>query len=226
MNVSERNNKMIKSILRWFLYICVSFVVLTILLNIFISGRGASHSYYDINSISEYDTAIVFGTTPKALNGLPNSYYTYRIRGAVDLYKAGKIKKILVSGDNRSFRYNEPKAMRKSLEDRGVNKEDIIEDFAGRDTYDSVIRARDVFGLHKHLYITQQFQGDRAIAIASWNNIEAMTYVVPETKDSFVRTKMYIREYLARTKMIFTLLLNVRPDILGKYEPITQSSII
>ncbi len=167
-----------------------------------------------------YQVGIIFGTTPRMLNGLPNSYYSYRIRGAVELYKAGKIKKILVSGDNRTSMYNEPKAMRKSLEDRGIKSSDIIEDFAGRDTYDSVIRARNIFGLHDHLYITQRFQADRAITIARWNNINAEAFIVPETRDKYVRAKIYFREYLARTKMIFTLLFNINPAVLGKYEPI------
>lgn len=213
-------NNIISKTLKGCLYFGIIFIFFTIIVNLIIFINGNRNTYKKVDEINEDYTAVVFGTTPKMLNGLPNSYYTYRIRGAVDLYKSGKINKILVSGDNRTFRYNEPKAMRESLEDRGVKREDIIEDFAGRDTYDSVIRARDIFGIKKPLYITQRFQADRALSIASWNNIEAKAFVVPETKNIFVRTKIYSREYLARIKLIFTLILNAEPDILGKYEPI------
>ncbi len=222
MKYLDIKSKYTKILAKWLTIVLVVFFIITICIAILTDISAKNNLYHNIDDMPEYNTAIIFGTTPKMMNGLPNSYYTYRIRGAVDLYKAGKIKKILVSGDNRSFRYNEPKAMRKSLEDRGVKKEDIIEDFAGRDTYDSVIRARDIFGLHKHLYITQRFQADRAIVIAKWNNIEAKAYVVPETKSLFVRSKLYLREYLARTKMIFTLLFNTEPDILGEFEPIGE----
>lgn len=220
MQLNDKYTQILRPIRRWTLFSCIFFISIVTLINVIISVWGGIKTYKNIGEVENYEVAIVFGTTPRAMNGLPNSYYSYRIRGAVDLYKAGKVKKILVSGDNRSFRYNEPLAMRKSLEERGVKKEDIIEDFAGRDTYDSVIRAREIFGLHKHLYVTQRFQGDRAVAIAMWNGIEAKTYAVSETKDSFVRTKLYVREYLARTKMIFTLILNIEPDILGEFEPI------
>lgn len=212
--------KIPKKITKYILIVFSIFVAATFIVGLSTTFMAMNNIYHDIDGIPKYQVGIVFGTTPRMLNGLPNSYYSYRIRGAVDLYKAGKINKILVSGDNRSFKYNEPKAMRKSLEDRGVKPEDIIEDFAGRDTYDSVIRARNIFGLHNHLYITQRFQADRAITMAKWNGIEANAYVVPETKNTFVRMKLYTREYLARVKMLFSLIFNVDPEILGKYEPI------
>ncbi len=218
--MKKLNTKIKNRLIRYSIIFIVSIFIFTFLVNSVTTILGSRHNFSNIANMPDYNIGIVFGTTPRMLNGLPNSYYTYRIRGAVDLYKAGKIKKILVSGDNRSFRYNEPKAMRKSLEDRGVLSTDIIEDFAGRDTYDSVIRARDIFGSHNHLYITQKFQADRAITIAKWNNIEADAFIVPETRNLAVRAKIYFREYLARTKMFFTLILNVKPDILGKYEPI------
>lgn len=209
-----------KKATQWIIGLCGGFLLLTIIVGLATTLIAKKRVYYSIEDLPEYQTGIIFGTTPRALNGLPNSYFTYRMRGAVDLYKAGKIKQIIVSGDNRTFKYNEPRAMRKALEQRGVNPADIIEDYAGRDTYDSVIRARDIFGVHKHLYITQRFQADRAITIATWNKIDAHAYIVPETKNVYIKLKLYFREYLARVKMIFTLLLGVQPAILGDFEPV------
>lgn len=211
-------NKVVQKIFFWVASLAAFFFIITIANAFLISHISRDKTFHNINHLEVHDVGVVFGTTPKMLNGLPNSYYTYRIRGAVNLYKEGKIKKILVSGDNRSAYYNEPKAMRKSLEDRGVKKEDIIEDFAGRDTYDSALRARNIFGINKPLYITQRFQADRALAIAKWNNIDAEAFVVPETRDEYVRAKIYFREYLARTKMLFTLLLNLNTEVGGKFE--------
>jgi SanA protein len=185
-------------------------------LTTFVARPYVFHDYADMPS-RKY--AVVFGTSPFASSGEPNSYFILRMNTAAGLFHAGKVEQIIVTGDNRAANYNEPRAMRRALEDRGIPKEVIHEDYAGRDTLDSVLRARDVFGVMEPLYITQRFHADRAIAMALWHGIPAEAYIVPETGDVFIRMKLYLREYFARLKMAYELLVGARPAIAGKYAP-------
>jgi SanA protein len=203
--------------------LCFFFVTLSISLATTLVAR--SHIYHDYADMPQRQIAVVFGTSPFAAGGEPNSYFLLRMNTAAGLYHAGKIEQIIVTGDNRAVNYNEPRAMRKALLDRGVPKEVIHEDYAGRDTLDSVLRARDVFGVMEPLYITQRFHADRAITMALWHGIPAEAYVVPETGGLYIRTKLYIREYFARMKMAAELLMGAVPAIAGKFDPVRKHEV-
>jgi SanA protein len=206
------------------LYFCLGiFMFLSFSISILVTIVAKKYTYHDYAEMPSRIVGVVFGTSPYASGGEPNSYFQLRMNTTAGLYFAGKIKQIIVTGDNREITYNEPRAMRKALEDRGVPPEVIYEDYAGRDTLDSVLRTRDIFGVVEPLYITQRFHADRAIAIALWNNIPAEAYIVPETGGIFIRAKLYIREYFARIKMTYELIIGARPAIEGKYAPIESS---
>ena len=102
----------------------------------------------------------------KLKNGNNNLYFDYRILAAVELYKAGKIKYILISGDNRKKDYNEPEEMKKALIQKGVPAKFIYLDYAGFRTLDSVVRAKEVFGQNQLTIISQRFHNERAIYLA------------------------------------------------------------
>ena len=89
---------------------------------------------------------LVFGTTDR-INGLQNLYFRYRIDAAEKLWKAGKLDTLIVSGDNSSKYYNEPGKMKQALIERGIPAERIVCDYAGLRTFDSVVRAKEIFGL-------------------------------------------------------------------------------
>lgn len=198
------------------------FFVLSLLVSIATSFFARRYIYHDYAEIPSRAIAIVFGTSPFAAGGEPNSYFQLRMNTAAGLYHAHKIEQIIVTGDNREVNYNEPRAMRRALIDRGVPAEAIHEDYAGRDTLDSVLRARDVFGAMEPLYITQRFHADRAIMMARWHGIPAVAYIVPETGGLFIRGKLYMREYFARLKMAYELLAGARPAIPGKFDPVRK----
>lgn len=195
------------------------FLFLSLLVSLLTTYVARPYIYHDYADMPLRKYAVVFGTSPFASSGEPNSYFSLRMNTAAGLFHAGKIQQIIVTGDNRAVNYNEPRAMRKALEDRGIPKEVIHEDYAGRDTLDSVLRARDVFGVMEPIYITQRFHADRAIAMALWHGIPAEAYVVPDTGDASIRAKLYLREYFARLKMAYELLAGARPAIVGKYAP-------
>jgi SanA protein len=119
--------------------------------------------------------ALVLGTAPIGPEGGPNRYLVYRLDAAAELWKAGKVKYLLVSG-NRDGNYDEPTAMREGLIKRGVPAEVIYRDFAGYRTRDSVLRARDVFGQAEILVVSQRFHVGRALFIAHHEGILAWGY--------------------------------------------------
>ena len=137
--------------------------------------KAAADSTCDIAQVHALNVALVLGTAPIGPEGGPNRYLVYRLDAAAELWKAGKVKYLLVSG-NRDGSYDEPTAMREGLITRGVPAEAIYRDFAGYRTRDSVLRARDVFGQAEILVVSQRFHVGRALFIAHHDGIHAWGY--------------------------------------------------
>ncbi len=127
----------------------------------------------DPAKLPDTDVALVLGAAPIGPEGGPNRYFEYRLDAAAALWRAGKVKYLLVSGDNRRPDYDEPTAMRAGLIARGVPAKAIYRDFAGLRTWDSVLRARSVFGQHKLIIVSQGFHAARAVFLARSAGIEA-----------------------------------------------------
>lgn len=163
--------------------------------------------------------ALVFGTTDR-VQGHENRYFTYRIEAASKLWHLGKIRGILVSGDNRSPFYNEPEKMRQALIARGVPADRIICDYAGLRTLDSVVRAKEIFGLQEVLFVSQPFQNERALYIAQARGIRAWAFNARDvTHAAGIKTRL--REVGARVKMWLDLhCLNTQPKHLGPKIPL------
>jgi SanA protein len=201
---------MIKKILKLFLWLIV--IIFTI--NFFVVRSTKPFLYDFIESVPTNRVGLVFGTA-RTNNGLPNIFFTRRITAAADLYTAGKIEKILVSGDNGTESYNEPQDMREALIEKGVPEEDIILDYAGFSTLDSVIRAKEVFGQTSYTVISQRFQNERTVFIGRHHDIEIIGYNTTEIPFR-VAPRVYIREYAARVKLILDLyILRREPKFLG-----------
>jgi SanA protein len=127
----------------------------------------------DPSSIRDTDVALVLGAAPIGPEGGPNRYFEYRLDAAAALWRAGKAKYLLVSGDNRRPDYDEPSAMRAGLIARGVPASAIYRDFAGLRTLDSVLRARAVFGQRRLIIVSQGFHANRAVFLARRAGLEA-----------------------------------------------------
>lgn len=165
----------------------------------------------------DIDVAIVPGTIKKLKSGFVNQYFQKRIDAAADLYKSGRIKHFLVSGDHSRKNYNESNDMRESLIEAGIPDSIITMDYAGFDTYDSMIRAKEVFGQDKYIIVSQEFQNERAVYIARNFDIEAWGYNAGEvTYAGGIKTKT--REFFARGKAYVEVFFGVKPTFLGKKE--------
>lgn len=135
--------------------------------------EAADWSFADIAQVPAAEVALVLGTAPIGPEGGPNRYFVYRLDTAAELWKAGKARVLLVSGNKVGESYDEPAAMRAGLMARGVPDEAIRIDDGGYRTRASVLRARDVYGQSRILIVSQRFHVGRALYIAHRAGIEA-----------------------------------------------------
>jgi SanA protein len=149
-----------------------------------------------------------------------------RLDAGYMLYRAGKARKIIVSGDHGRTTYDEVNSMRKYLQAKGVPREDIFMDHAGFDTYDSIYRARDVFQVKKAIIVTQRYHLLRAVYIARMLGIEA--HGVTSDAHNYPRMMYYnLREIAARVKAFLQAgVMHPDPKYLGKAIPISGSGVL
>lgn len=162
------------------------------------------------------DVAIVFGAG--LWNGEPSPYLAHRLDTAAGLYRAGKVKVLLVTGDNSRKDYDEPDAMRAYLTAHGVPAGRIVSDYAGFDTWDSCARARRIFGVDRAVLVSQGFHIRRAVALCDAAGVRS--YGVSARGDSHNVTWYYgsSREVLAAGKAWLDSVFTPDPQFLGKRE--------
>ncbi|MFC7218804.1 vancomycin high temperature exclusion protein [Streptomyces polyrhachis] len=150
-------------------------------------------------------------------DGEPSPYLAHRLDAAVELYRLGRVRAILVSGDNSTRDYDEPTAMRDYLTARGVPRARIVRDHAGFDTWDSCTRAARVFGVSRALVVTQRFHVPRALALCRAAGIDAHGVAVEEPRNL---TWHYggLREIPGAAKATLDTLLRPDPHFLGPRE--------
>ena len=205
-----------------FLTLCAAFAL--VLLDRGISWWFADSIYENPQDLTETPIGLVLGTSKYVSKGVLNNFYTHRIEGAADLYHLGKVKRLLVSGDNGQISYNEPRNMRRDLIKAGVPPQAIVLDFAGFRTLDSIVRAKKVFDAEKFIIITQRFHCERALLIAHHYDINAVCYAVP-MPDDYIKTR--VREVFARLAAVSDLyLLRSQPRFLGPKEPIPEGDVV
>ncbi len=162
---------------------------------------------------------LVLGCSKYIRRGHRNYFYLKRIEAAAALWRSGKVRCLIVSGDNRALNYNEPRDMRNSLIAEGVPADRIVCDYAGICTYDSVVRANRIFGAEKLIIVSQESHVERAVTIARHLDIEAEGLNAPLfaiTRSA--RLRAYLRERAARVAMVYDLLTNRTPHHMGQKE--------
>lgn len=193
------------------------------LANWYVVSNAESRIYADVDRIPSglqaqgYHVGLVLGCRPGT------RYFHHRIEAATNLYQSGKVKHLLLSGDNHRHGYDEPTEMKEALMRRGVAGKDITCDFAGFRTLDSLIRASKIFRVERLVVVSQEFHNYRAITIADAYGVKA---VALSAKMPVGRTYFWVhfRELLARPWMLLDLyLLQKGPKYLGKEEPIILS---
>lgn len=178
--------------------------------------QGAEGKLYSrIADVPERPVALVLGTAAKVPDGRDNLFFKFRVRAAADLYHAGKVRHLLVSGDNRAKSYDEATDMRNALVALGVPESAIVRDHAGFRTLDSVIRCKRVFGQDSVTIVSQRFHNERALYIARHEGIDAVGYCARDVPISG-SPATYVREYFARVMALVDVhLLHRSPRHLG-----------
>ncbi len=174
---------------------------------------------YATSTVPSQKVAIVFGAG-LTRSGEATPILKDRVETAAQLYFAGKVEKLLMSGDNRFLNYNEPEAMRQYALALGVPQDDIVLDYAGRRTYDTCFRAKAIFGVTKAILVTQKFHLPRAIFLCNMLGVDGMGVAA----DNFIyrkRSLLYwnLRE-LPATITAFADLFTRPLPVLGKPESI------
>lgn len=180
----------------------------------------ANAEQYIFNNVSEidatYEVALVLGCKGSFDTPYTNPYFKYRMEACAELYKSGKVKKFLLSGDNSRHDYNEPEEMKKALIKLGIPEHCIYLDYAGFRTLDSVVRAKKVFGQNQVLIVSQKFHNERAVFLAQRNGMKAAAFNAQDVKGRLNKSTSF-REYLARVKAILDIyLLGTEPKFLGE----------
>ena len=204
------NKKLIK-ICAWligiFAIICLAIMLIC---NQIVVNNAEGKVFSEIDRIKYNKVGLLLGTTPQArITKVKNYFFIYRLDAAEQLYRAGKIEKILISGDEHSLDgVNEPECMRDSLVARGIPASAIILDGKGYRTINSIVNANKVFGLRSFTIISQEFHNERALYQAEHlgldvENLQAYNAKMPKSRRAYITT---IREYFARVKMFWDLI--------------------
>ncbi|MBA2814810.1 outer membrane permeability protein SanA [Candidatus Pantoea persica] len=209
---------MLKRVLSGLLILILLVVATAIGLDRWISWKTAPYIYKDIASLPHRQVGVVLGTAKYYRTGVYNQYYLYRIQGALNAYNSGKVNYLLLSGDNAMSSYNEPMTMRRDLVKAGVDPQDIVLDYAGFRTLDSIVRTRKVFDTNNFIIITQRFHCERALFIALHMGIQSQCFAVPSPKNML---SVRFREVGARLGALSDLYVMKRePRFLGPLVPI------
>lgn len=167
--------------------------------------------------------ALVLGCAEKIAGGRTNLYFKRRIDAAAELYHSGKVRALIVSGDNSHKEYDEPTAMKHALERAGVPPERVYCDFAGLRTLDSVVRANAIFGQSRFIVVSQRFHTERAVYLARSRGLEAFGFDAQAVGGGAgLRTRA--REWVARLAAVIDTALDTQPKYLGPPVEIAANS--
>jgi SanA protein len=221
MSILQTIRERFKSIAAIAVFVIIVVAVVPLCVYRIVTSATQGKLFADIEEVPDNRVGLLLGTCKYVQTGELNLYFLYRVNAAAELYKQGKIRHILVSGDNSRKGYNEPEDMKRALIERGVRQEDITCDFAGFRTLDSVVRAKEIFCLDEITVISQKFHNSRAVYIAERKGIKAIAFNAADVNENDKKFKMFVRESFARCKMFVDLYVtNKSPKFLGSKEPI------
>ncbi len=208
---------MIKKGIKVVLYIGILILLFIFAVFVVIQLKSKPYVWNSVEAIPHTEVAVVLGAAILK-DGSPSPIFIDRVDAALKLYEAGKVEKILVTGDNGSVTHNEVNPVRLYLLEKGIPDKDIFLDHAGFDTYSSMYRARDIFLADTMTVVTQSFHLPRSVFIARAMGLNAYGM---NADDGTYKFRNYVREALANVKAVGNLVFNREPKYLGKEIPLT-----
>jgi len=214
---------MLKLIVKW-IYRAIIFAAVVGTLGLFLprllTSLLAWNKIYLVDNSPSDRVAIIFGAGLKR-DGTPTMVLRDRVETGVHLYFQGKVEKLLMSGDNQVNDYNEPEAMRRYAISLGVPEQAIVVDYAGRRTYDTCYRAKQIFGLGSAILVTQKFHLPRALFLCNALGIN-VTGVEAANRHYLKRSLFFwnVREQFATFTAFMDVFMEKPTPVLGQLEPI------
>jgi vancomycin permeability regulator SanA len=208
-------------------------VLALLVTNLVVTRSVESVGYDDVAAVPVRPVAIVFGAG--VVDGKPTPALAERVHGAVELYKQGKVGRVLMSGDHSTLAYDEVSVMKQQAVAEGVPADAITRDHAGFNTYDSCYRARDIFGVRAAVLVTQDYHLSRALFTCRELGIDAVGLRIsdwqhaPEKAQSHwwtrdISASYMSREWLSRTKAVIAAkATHPQPKFLGPYEGLRET---
>ncbi len=201
-------------VLKWVVKISVAVVfcvaLITLICNWWVVYDTRDQSYFNMEKLPVNEVGLVLGTSKFVASGKENLFFRYRMEASARLWKAGKVKYLILSGNNDSEYYNEPADMRQALIKLGVPDAVMTLDYAGYRTFDSVVRCKEVFNQEKITIISQNFHNTRALFISNHEAIQAVAFAAQDVPDGY-SLRTLVREYLARPYAVLDVFL-LRPQ--------------
>jgi SanA protein len=195
-SLRRRVTHLVLSAAATFVVLMVALSVLAAIASEVMASWGRAYARADVDRLPQIDVALVLGTLPFDPPNQLNPGLSRRLDAAVDLWRAGRIKYLIVSGNRESDSYDEPTVMRDILVQRGVPAKVIYRDFAGLRTVTSIVRARDIYGLKRLIVVSERYHVDRALYLAWHLGVEAWGHYpqgnVPFMLIRSVRTKLVV----------------------------------
>lgn len=206
-----------RRIIIWSIAFLGTIIAVIAMCDIAVASNASGKTYENADSIPHRKVGLILGTSPISYwNGRRNYYYSNRIKAGADLYKAGKVDWLVVSGGdyrNAENGYDEPVAMRDSLMKQGVDSTRIVLDYDGTRTLNSIAKMREVYGQDSIIIISQEYHNERALYQAKYLGIDAIAFnaKTPGRLTSWWRNRG--REVLARVKLFIDVARGLHPDI-------------
>lgn len=186
---------------------------------LWIASVASAGCFDRVADVPHASAALVLGCSESLPNGNDNPYFGPRIDTAAELFHAGRVAHVIVSGDNHSVTYDEPTAMKAALVERGVPADRVHCDHAGFRTLDSVVRAELVFGQKRFVVVSQRFHAERAVFLARSRGLEAFGFCAPGIAGGVggVGLRLRLREVAARCMAVLDAhVLGTQPKFLGE----------
>ena len=183
-----------------------------------VQKSAAGRIVYNPSALPKGEVALVLGTSPTGGGHYANPHFEHRIAAAAELFRLGRVKRLLLSGDNGRHGYNEPREMQRALLALGVPESAMTLDYAGFRTLDSMVRAAKVFGQKRLIIVTDRFHTARSVFLARHFGIDAVAFPSREVEMRY-SYQARVREWFARVKACLDVyVLHTQPHFLGKPE--------
>jgi len=183
-------------------YPLIGLLLFIVWCNLYVIEFSNAHIFQRLENVPQRQAGLVLGTSKYLLTGGINPYFKYRVEAAAALYRSGKVEYLIVSGDGRGERYNEPRFFSEALVELGIPAKHILRDEGGLSTRDSILRCSYLYREKECVVVTQRFHAERAVFLARNSGMERAVAFTAHDVPSALGLKVLFREIFAKVKAV------------------------